>query len=373
MPAIHARQNSRVFSDSYGHERALRRAAAPATMLLMADSNIRRGNACTCSTERFGCLFGETRKWRDTEPSPDYAPRRPVACLRESVHGATIARSRGIPKGHPMRSLQPMALTLLLLAQAAGAEPIFDSHLHFSGAAASHFGPADIIERLDHNEVIGGVVSSWPNDGTLALYAAAPARFVPFLSIYREAADKSTWPHDERIIGEVEKALEAGPYRGIGELHIFAPDRRAPVYTRLLEIAAERDLVLQIHGDPAVIDAAFEHRPGLRIQWAHAGAYPYPDLLRDYLERYPNLHVDLSMRNERIAPDGELSMAWRELFFDYPDRFMVGMDTFSVRRWERFDELVNETRHWLDQLPADVARMIARENAERLFAPQGEE
>jgi hypothetical protein len=55
------------------------------------------------------------------------------------------------------------------------------------------------------------------------------------------------------------------------------------------------------------------------------------------------------------------------LFSDYPQRFLVGTDTYSPRRWAEITDLVAEARHWLAQLPADIAEHIAYRNADRLF------
>ena len=82
-----------------------------------------------------------------------------------------------------------------------------------------------------------------------------------------------------------------------------------------------------MHCDPAVIDSLFAHSPNAQVIWDHAGTYPYPQLLRDYLDRYPRLYVDLSVRDERIAPNGELDPDWENLLWEYPDRFLIGVDT----------------------------------------------
>jgi predicted TIM-barrel fold metal-dependent hydrolase len=121
------------------------------------------------------------------------------------------------------------------------------------------------------------------------------------------------------------------------------------------------------HCDPAVIDALFEQVPEATVIWAHAGAYPYPPLLRDYLERYPGLYIDLSVRDQRIAPDGQLDPQWELLLLAYPGRFMVGVDTFSAERWHAFAEVANRIRNWLAQLPAEVSDAIAYRNAARVF------
>ncbi|MCU0936129.1 MAG: amidohydrolase family protein [Gammaproteobacteria bacterium] len=257
----------------------------------------------------------------------------------------------------------------LLVPPAAGAvTPLFDAHLHYNADAARLWPPEQVVATLDRNGVARAVVTGTPAGPVEALHRHAPERVVPFLGVYRSEADKARWPLDESLPERVEQALAAGPWRGVGELHIFAPHRHSPVFRRIAESAARRGLPLQIHGDPAVIDALFDAVPGATVIWAHAGAYPYPPLLADYLERYPGLHVDLSMRDERLAPDGTLAPEWAALLTEYSDRFLVGVDTFSVSRWRRFDEVTARIRGWLAQLPPRVAERVAHRNAERLFA-----
>lgn len=256
-----------------------------------------------------------------------------------------------------------------LLAPVAGAvPPLFDAHLHYNADAARIWPPEEVVATLDRNGVARAVVSGTPAEHVEALHRHAPQRVVPFLGVYRSDADKARWPLDESLPDRVEEALAAGPWRGVGELHIFAPHRHSAVFRRIAESAARRGLPLQIHGDPAVIDALFDYVPGAKVIWAHAGAYPYPPLLADYLERYPGLHVDLSMRDERLAPEGVLSPEWAALLTEHPDRFLVGVDTYSVARWRRFDEVTGRIRDWLAQLPPQVAEQIAFRNAERLFS-----
>jgi hypothetical protein len=43
---------------------------------------------------------------------------------------------------------------------------------------------------------------------------------------------------------------------------------------------------------------------------------------------------------------------------------MVGTDTWVPSRWAGYVDVQTDTRAWLRQLPADVARRLAVENAE---------
>lgn len=260
------------------------------------------------------------------------------------------------------------AMALMLTTGAAAAEPLFDAHLHYSRADTQAFSPGQILGILERNGIGRAVVSSTPNAGTRALYRAAPARIVPFASLYRHAEDKRAWAHDPTVIERLEAELQRGIYRGIGEFHLFAEDRDSDVFRRVVEIAAERGLVLQIHGDPAIIDAAFGVAPEVSIIWAHAGTRPSPPLIATYLKRYPRLFVDTSVRDERIAPEGRLDPAWRAAFMAWPERFLIGVDTFSPNRWRHLETVAGQIRGWLAQLPAEPRHMIGWENAARLFS-----
>ena len=72
------------------------------------------------------------------------------------------------------------------------------------------------------------------------------------------------------------------------------------MFQHIIKLAAQHKLPLQIHADPAVIDSVFELEPAQTVIWAHAGTFPYPDLVADYLQRYPSLYVDLSVRDGRL-------------------------------------------------------------------------
>ena len=256
---------------------------------------------------------------------------------------------------------------MVLLPASLRAEPLFDAHLHYNATDATQYSPQQIIAKLERNGIEQAVVSGTPASHTASLYRQAPGRIVPLLGIYRSHADKIAWPHDATLPERIEAELNKGSWRGIGELHIFAGDRHSPVFRRLIEIAAQRRLPLQIHADPAVIDTLYDISPTQPVIWAHAGTFPYPDLVADYLQRYPALTIDLSVRDDRIAPDGRISDDWYELFIRFPDRFMVGVDTFSLSRWQHFDAAVATIRQWLEQLPDHVARQLAYDNAAALF------
>lgn len=268
---------------------------------------------------------------------------------------------------HMYRLLIVMLLGWLMVVPAVASQPLFDSHLHYNAEDARHYSPSDIVSILRANDIIGAVITSRPPRQVLGLYELAPELIAPILGVYQTAADKQNWTNDTTLPLRVEQALAQGPWRGVGELHIFAEQRRNPVFLRIVELATTHSLPLQMHCDPAVIDALFEHVPKATVIWAHAGAYPYPPLLRSYLARYPNLHIDLSMRDQRIAPGGQIDPEWELLLLEYSDRFMIGADTYHTERWSNFAQLSERIRNWLEQLPNDVSEAIAYRNATQLF------
>ena len=71
-----------------------------------------------------------------------------------------------------------------------------------------------------------------------------------------------------------------------------------------------------------------------------------------------------------IRADLSQFYAMKALFERYPDRFMIGTDTWVPSQWTRLPALMADVRTWLRQLPPDLAAAIASGNAERVLAPR---
>lgn len=302
-------------------------------------------------------------------PSPRDKTTRIMALALTHILKASVRinAQRGRPAMGAKRRSLIRCLGLLFLSHALHAETLFDAHMHYDAEDAAHYSPQQILRILDDNNISRAAVTSTPPQLVKQLHRQAPERIVPLLGVYRNAGDKANWTQDGSLPERLEAALEAGGWRGIGELHLFAGDRHSPVFRRVVELAGAYRLPLLLHADPAVIDSLFEHAPDQTVIWAHAGAYPHPDLLDDYLRRYPALRVDLSVRDERIAPGGALRDDWFELFLDHPDRFMIGIDTYSLSRWQAYPQVAEKIRQWTKQLPADVAARLTSGNAAEVF------
>mgnify|MGYP000031208577 CR=1 FL=1 len=79
-----------------------------------------------------------------------------------------------------------------------------------------------------------------------------------------------------------------------------------------------------------------------------------------------------AVRDDRIAPDGEILDEWYELFLTFPDRFMIGIDTFSLSRWREYGEVARRIRQWVKQLPEETASKLLYGNAAALFNAKAE-
>jgi len=259
------------------------------------------------------------------------------------------------------------SLITVLCTPCLSAKPLFDVHLHYNEAHTAQYSPQQIIKKLETSDVAHAVVTSTPAHLSRRLYELAPNRIVPLLGVYRSPEDKTRWLWDPSLPERIEAELKNGIWRGIGELHLFAEERHSPVFRRLIELAVRYDLPLMLHADPAVIDTLYEISPNQPLIWAHAGTYPYPDLIADYLRRYPALYIDVSVRDDRIAANGEISDDWYELFVSYPDRVMIGVDTYSLSRWHDFDSAVERIRQWLALLPDEIGSRLAYDNAAAFF------
>ena len=111
--------------------------------------------------------------------------------------------------------------------------PLFDGHIHYSRPDWSVYAPDRILGILEQAGIRRALVSSTPDDGTLALYAKDPKRIIPILRPYRTRDDMGTWWRDPSIVPYVEERLKRGVHRGIGEFHVSGRDIKTPVLKRI--------------------------------------------------------------------------------------------------------------------------------------------
>ena len=264
-----------------------------------------------------------------------------------------------------MRALIASVLLVLSISVKAEALPIFDAHLHYSHDAWDSVPPADVIAVLRKAGVRRALVSSSGDDGQQRLYAAAPELIIPELRPYRARGEIGTWFRDESVIPYLEERLQKHRYAGIGEFHLFGADADLPVPRRMVELARQHKLFLHAHSDADAIERLFRQWPQARILWAHAG-FERPEVVAEMLRKHRDLWADLAFRTDH-GSSGKVDEGWRGVFLRFPERFMVGTDTFTPERWHYVPGHAEWSRAWLSSLPREVAERIAWKNGEELF------
>ena len=276
----------------------------------------------------------------------------------------------------------------MLGAQAAPySGPLFDAHLHYNEEAWNgQAGPhplSDVLTRMQRNGVRAVLANSRPNDGTRALAEAGAATaqagvtVVPFVRLYRDRADYDNWFRDDTIYqmvqAELARGTPAGPYQGLGEFHLYdSANANGPVARQLMALADSRGLAVLAHVDDVAIDLLMANTPSkgqqTRLIWAHTGIGGTPVArVAALMARYPLLMGELSYRPGLTCDGGMLCPEWRALLLKYPNRFVIGSDTWVNQRWQYYDELMQGYRTWLGGLPPEVARAIGWDNAAGWF------
>jgi Amidohydrolase len=200
---------------------------------------------------------------------------------------------------------------------------------------------------------------------------------VPFIRLYRDRADYNNWFRDpsiaEMVRTELRQGTPSGPYRGLGEFHLYdSANAQGAIARELMVLADQQDLAVLAHVDDVAVEQLMRHTPSqgsnTRLIWAHTGIGGTPVARVDELmARFPRLMGELSYRPGLTCDDGQLCPEWRALILRYPDRFMIGSDTWVNQRWLYYDDLMKAYRLWLGGLPPEVARQVAWNNGARLF------
>ncbi len=257
------------------------------------------------------------------------------------------------------------ALLVAARAHAADVLPIFDAHIHYSQDAWERVPPKEAIALLRKAGVKRALVSSSNDDGNQKIYAEAPDLILPSLRTYRTRADISTWFKEEAVAAYLKERLKKYRYVAVGEFHVFGADADAPVERLAVQLAKKHKLFLQAHSDVDAVERIFKQDPDARVLWAHSG-FERPEKMHEMLRKHKNLCCDLAFRNDHAA-GGKLDASWRAAFMEFPDRFMVGTDTYTAERWHYVVEHANWSRAWMAELPREVAECIAYRNGDAIF------
>ena len=247
--------------------------------------------------------------------------------------------------------------------------PLFDAHVHYKEPAWGPYPPATVIELMDRTGVAMALVSSTPDEGTIKLWEYAPQRVVPELRPYHGTAGSSNWTKAEGMFDYLMARLDAYPHTGIGEFHLHRVDPAdASLLRQIARVAVEQDLFIHVHSGRAPVEMLFSFEPGLKIIWAHAGMSEPAETVEEMMAAYDTLWADTSYREYDILDAGAtIAPAWRRVIERFPDRFMIGTDTWVNSQWDQYAQLIAVNREWLAQFSRPIAEAVAYRNAERLF------
>jgi hypothetical protein len=266
------------------------------------------------------------------------------------------------------------AVTLIAVAgnRALADEPIeiFDAHLHYNWEPKPFYQLDEVLALFKKHRITGILATSRPNTGTHALMDAKAEglQVVPFIRPYRVRADIGSWFNDPVIFDLVQDEFKRGYYRGIGEFHLSGKAADTEMVKKTVDFAVANNLYLHAHADDEAVEILMRHNPRARIIWAHTGFGLAGDRVSAMLAKYPKLWGELSYRGGIVDGSGKLTPEWRALFERYPDRFLLGSDTWVPERWASYGEIMAGYRGWLAQLSPAVAKQIAHGNARALFA-----
>jgi len=251
---------------------------------------------------------------------------------------------------------------------------IFDMHLHYSREAWNAYPPDKMAEMMNENGIRGALVSSAPDEGSFRLKAILGDRIVPTLGPYRNGTDPTSWTRDGSIVAHYESAYRKGVHRGFGEIHLRPGEASLPVVRSALAFAAREKLFLHVDARPPALEEVLEAAPGATVLWAHAGVDATAAQVDELLAKWPRLWVELSFRDFELSFHGEINPLWGPVLMKYPDRFMVGTDTWLIGtggvndRLDSYSQVVSDIRVWLKLLPPDLGEALAHRNAEGFFA-----
>jgi predicted TIM-barrel fold metal-dependent hydrolase len=198
--------------------------------------------------------------------------------------------------------------------------------------------------------------------------------------------------------------MAAEHFQGATAYQSAPPDH--PLFLLLADIAAEHGVPIDLHMEAvpqpmplpsdqrsgpnppqlpaniAALERLLDHNRRARIIWAHAGAdntgYRTPQLCRRLLQSHPNLYMELKIDPAKLGKNflleggtgGKIRPEWLQLLQEFPDRFLAGSDQHypepvaALQRRQAVMLLLN-------QLPPELQRKIAAENALRLYPTPG--
>ena len=300
--------------------------------------------------------------------------------------------------------------------------PVVDAHLHFVDFIQDSEGMAKLVPAMDAGNVARAVVFGLPlkkkwdavekraphyylddnsrcyyfhqtdeivAEAYLRLPAETRNRFAPLLCGFN-ATDKYAVRDAERMLDKYSF------WRGIGEILCRHDDltnmtneetarMNHPALHSIYELCAARRLPVLIHQNSTSVNIHddYEHLdeleemvrrfPGAVFVWAHCGISRrvshknYHEMVSALLDRYPNLHVDISwvVYDDVICDYLEPKKHWVDIINRHADRFCLGSDLCG--HFEHLGKTMARYNGMLRALTPKIRRLVATDNAEKLW------
>lgn len=207
------------------------------------------------------------------------------------------------------------------------------------------------------------------------------------------------------FISQTVSKLREGPYQFVGEILFAHGDKshgeqtaageryvsaNAPTVIRMMqELQALRVPVMthwEVYNwerDWPDVHQLYEKFPTIAFNWPHAG-FGSAAQAEIVLSQHANVMITLSKlekdqrslsseeKSEQLGGAvvdecGSILPEWRALIDKFPARFMFATDAHKDFRWAKYADVVSRWRKILGQLPDPQAKMIAWQNAERVY------
>jgi hypothetical protein len=307
--------------------------------------------------------------------------------------------------------------------------PIIDTHAHLyppesRRAASADASTADlkgILALKKKLRVTRIIFMPTPNDGIRPNQALGVEKRRKIMQmdpsgvmLFGGSNQWTTWLHDIHITGvdrqelarrlaDLEKLIDSGLYKGVGEIGLYHFDKgfskqhvisfppNFKPFVNMVDLVAAKGVWLDLHAEPVDpegksyeqevfggIELLYRRNPKLKLICSHT-AMTNPLNVRRLLACYPDLvmNIKIEIRHERwknlepvVNPEGGLYQDWAEVFESLPQRFTIGTDFHFGRKGvniKKYKKRIAEVRAVLGALQPDVARLIAYENAQKMF------
>jgi predicted TIM-barrel fold metal-dependent hydrolase len=334
--------------------------------------------------------------------------------------GGPGPRSGGGPRSGEPANLQPSEVPWvdLQIHLRAGPNHNFDEAIASALAKTGRLGSKKIVLVPQPFPYDGSNPNAHDYDVFLSAAKTTPDRLA-FLGgsklngVLQKIDPKSVTETVKRdFMAEANKIIDDGA-RGFGELALLhfsefeghpyervAPDH--PLLLDLADLGARRNALLAIHMEAVEHDmdlpnalrsppnprhveaniAAFErllgHNTNARIVWLHNGwdntGQRTPELVQRLMAAHPNLSITLKFNRSHfpsnaVVTDGVLSPGWLALIRAFPDRVMLGSDSFFASASSLAPEMFRPQAmlQLLARLQSPLKERIAFQNAERIY------